>query len=74
MKEPKRKLYYEVVTEGTIDYVIQSTFHKATKEEIAEAKRLHKQGKCPHTIFYDTAGEPYDFRTCATCGKGKGTI
>lgn len=69
-----KKLYYEVITLGTPDNILASTFHKATKKEISEAKKLHKKGKCPHTIFYDVAGYPYDFRTCGTCGISKGLI
>ena len=69
-----KTLYYEVITEGTPDHIISSKFHKANRKEILEAKKLHKKGKCPHTIFYDLAGYPYDFRVCGTCGNGKGTI
>lgn len=74
MNRLKRTLYFETITDGSPDFVFASTFHKATKKEIANAKRLHEKGECPHTIFYDVPGYMYDHRMCATCGKSKGVI
>ena len=69
-----KNLYFEVITDGDQDCVFASEFHKATRKEIAEAQRLHKQGECPHTIFYDIESYPYDLKYCGTCGKFKGRI
>ena len=41
----------------------------AAKDEI---RRL--RSKCSHHYFYDTAGFPYDTRTCAACGAHMGLL
>lgn len=70
----KKELFYEEILQGTPNHIIASKCRKATKKEIAEAQRLHKKGKCPHTIIYDTQSHMYDIRTCATCGVNRGLI
>jgi hypothetical protein len=32
------------------------------------------QRECPHHYFRDTAGFPYDVRTCAVCGASMGQV
>jgi len=67
-------LYFEEVTERRGDIVLASNLRKATQQDINEAARLHKLGKCPHTIIVDEHTWLYDFRSCATCGKPLGTV
>lgn len=69
-----KTLYFEKVKETFNGVVISSTISVATKNQIDQAKRLHLEGKCPHNIIYDEYGWLYDFRICATCGKGLGTV
>lgn len=66
--------WYEEVIERIDGYVVSSTIRAATSEEIEQAKALHKQGKCPHTIVIDVYSWMHDFRCCFTCGKGLGTV
>lgn len=70
----ERKLYFEEVTERYAGIVIGSNIREASQEEITEARNLHNQGKCPHTIVYDEYGYMYDCRTCHTCGAPLGTV
>jgi predicted Rossmann fold nucleotide-binding protein DprA/Smf involved in DNA uptake len=44
------------------------------QQEQLEAEYDKLQTACQHTVFYDTAGWPYDFRTCAACGTSLGSI
>lgn len=74
MEDFTKTLYYERVTERIGKRVLASVVTPATPEQIAEAKRLHSEGKCPHTIIVDEAGWMYDFRSCAICGEGLGTV
>ena len=66
--------YYEDIKTDAVGEFLSSTVRPATKKEILMAKKLHKKGKCPHTIIDDICGYPYDLRYCVTCGKGLGTI
>lgn len=66
--------YYEDVKETFGGHVIRSEIRPATEEEIAEAARLHAEGKCPHWIVRDEPGWLYDTRSCETCGCGLGAI
>lgn len=66
--------FYEVVEEQIDGFVLQSSLRIATAEDIAEAQKLHREGKCPHTIIEDSYGYLYDIRRCWTCGKGLGTV
>ncbi|MCK5018721.1 MAG: hypothetical protein KAS32_16790 [Candidatus Peribacteraceae bacterium] len=70
----KGELFFEDVIERIGHVVLWSTVRKATKDEIADAERLHILGKCPHNIIYDEAGYLYDLRTCHTCGISLGTV
>lgn len=70
----KSELLYEHVTERIGHRVLSSTIRSANPNEIEEAKRLHENGQCPHTIVQDTYGWPYDYRDCAICGIGLGTV
>ena len=49
---------------------------KASREIIRkEEEKLAKLEKsCKHVVLVDTAGWPYDIRSCATCGQGMGLI
>ena len=67
-------LYYEEVQERYAGVVLRSTVRPATDEEVAECRRLHADGKCPHTIIIDTPGWLYNFRDCAVCGASLGTV
>jgi hypothetical protein len=69
-----KNLFYENVTERIGEHVVASTIRPATEEDVSKAKSLHVDGKCPHTIVKDMSGWPYDFRSCAICGKGLGTV
>lgn len=66
--------WYEEVLKQIDGHVLQSNIRVATVEEIEQAKELHKQGKCPHTIVIDEYGWLYDMRSCYTCGKGLGIV
>lgn len=70
----KSELLYEHVTERIGHRVLASTIRPATSEEVEAAKKLHAEGLCSHNIVQDTYGWPYDFRDCATCGTGLGTV
>jgi hypothetical protein len=70
----KNQLFKEVVEEKFCNQIIRSYVVPATKKDIILAKKLHKQGKCKHDIIKDESGYMYDFRNCAICGKGLGTI
>lgn len=67
-------LYYEEVTERIGETVLASNVREATEEEVAEARKLHEEGKCPHTIVKDEYGWLYATRSCAICGRGLGTV
>jgi hypothetical protein len=67
-------MHYETVKERFCGHIIRSDVRPATKEEIAEATKLHNQGKCPHTIVQDEPGWLYDFRNCAICGCSLGIV
>jgi hypothetical protein len=55
--------------------VISSKIRDATDEEIDEARKLYNEQKiCDHSLVVDTSAYMYDFRTCAICGKGLGTV
>ena len=69
-----KKLYYEEVTHRIGGHVIISNISEATAEQIAAAAALHAAGRCPHTIVEDEYGWDYDYRWCATCGKGLGSV
>jgi hypothetical protein len=72
--EGKTKPFFEEVTERIGEHVLASKIRDATPEDIEKAKKLHKLGKCPHNIVFDTLGYMYDFRECFICGKGLGTV
>jgi len=65
---------YEEVLERVGDQVLASNIRPATDAEIEEAARLHREGKCPHTIILDEPGWLYDQRFCVTCGDFLGLI
>lgn len=48
-----------------------SDFRLATKEEIADSKAAHKNGKCDGGfctgVFYDQPAYAWDVRRCAIC-------
>lgn len=67
-------VFFEEVTERLCGHVLTSSVRPATDQEIAEAARLHSEGRCPHTIVADEKGWLYDIRTCVTCGAGLGAI
>ena len=69
-----KKVFFEEVLETIGEVVIQSNIREATADEIVEAERLYKEGKCPHNIIYDEIGFLNDFRMCHTCGKSLGTV
>ena len=73
-KKEEGELFFEEVTERIGNHVLASKLHNPSFKEIREAKRLHLKGECPHTIVRDTQAYMYDFRTCAICGKGLGTV
>ncbi len=67
-------LFFEEVIETFAGHVMVSECRPATQEEIDEAARRYKDGKCPHVVFYDEPGWLYDARRCHTCGGGMGTV
>ena len=69
-----KKWFYEKVTDRIGNHILASTVTVATEEQIKEAKDLHENGNCPHTIVEDEVGWLYDTRSCAICGKGLGTV
>lgn len=66
--------FYEEVIQKCGDTILISNVRPATEEEIEECRKLHAEGKCPHTIIKDTPGWLYDFRQCVVCGAGLGAI
>jgi hypothetical protein len=68
------KVFVEDVTERIGIHVLASTVRGATKEDIKRSLRLHKKGVCDHKVVEDSYGWMYDFRSCAICGKGLGTV
>jgi hypothetical protein len=66
--------FFEEVTERFCGQVVASTIRSATAQDIAEARLLHDQGKCPHNIVIDEKGWLYDARSCFICGKGLGAV
>ena len=74
MNQNQTELFYEEVVERVGDTVIASNIRPATEEEIKNAEKLHKEGKCPHNIVKDKDGWPYDIRICATCGENLGLV
>lgn len=48
---------------------------EASLNKVDEAKLVFLEtGKCDHSFIVDTCNWLYDFRTCAVCGKGLGTV
>lgn len=55
--------------------VIASKIREATDEEVEAAKVLYNEKKiCDHSYVVDETTWMYDFRTCAICGIGLGTV
>ena len=68
-------VFREVVTEEIAGCVLASKIEDATGERLASAKAAFESGqKCPHEFVWDECGYMYDFRECAICGKGRGTV
>ena len=47
--------------------------------KIAEGEQAYRdmqelRKNCPHTVFNDTPGFPYDSRSCAVCGASMGLL
>ncbi len=73
-KGVERILYYEEIQEKFLDHVIRSAVRVATMEEIVAAETAAASGHCPCNIVLDEPGWLYDYRSCATCGRGLGAI
>ena len=68
-------MFIEVVTERIGDTVVASTVREATQNEVQQARIMHDSyGECNHSVIRDEPGFMYDFRYCAICGKGLGTV
>ena len=66
--------FFEEVTDRIGEVVLASKVRDATEEDIKKEMENHKNGNCQHTIVKDELGWMYDFRSCAICGKGLGTV
>ena len=66
--------FVETVLETFGGHIIRSEVKAASSQDIEDANKTHLEGKCKHSIVYDTPGWMYDERTCFTCGKGLGLI
>lgn len=71
--------HIEVVTEGTPDRVITSTIERVPASELEAAKQEYAATKvclCStlRRFVEDERGWPYDYRQCAVCGRGLGTV
>jgi len=69
-----KKVFVEEVTERIGQCVLASKIRDATIEDIEKELENHKNGKCGHSIVEDAYGWLYDFRGCAICGQGLGTV
>ena len=70
-----KKYFREVVTERVGPIVIASDIIPVTEDKVLKAKaEFMCSGLCDHSLIYDEKGWLYDFRMCAVCGKGLGTV
>jgi hypothetical protein len=67
-------LFVETPTEVFCGHILSSTIRPATEADVKQAMDLHKTGNCTHTVVMDERGWLYDYRVCATCGKGLGLL
>lgn len=67
-------LWVETVTSRIGPHILASNLRPATQADLQAARELHAAGKCPHNVVRDTYGWLYDFRSCAVCGQGLGTV
>jgi hypothetical protein len=68
------KVFVEEVTERIGKHVLASKVRDATIDDIKKELKNHKNGKCSHSVVEDEKGWLYDFRSCAICGAGLGTV
>lgn len=70
-----KKCFREVVTERVGPVVIASDVIPVTEDEVLNAKAdFISSGLCDHSLIYDEEDWLFDFRMCAVCGKGLGTV
>lgn len=67
-----RKPTDEELAESELRRNTLNLLHERVKAIKAEIKEL--ESGCPHTVSIDTAGFPYDVRTCHACGAHQGLI
>lgn len=73
----KDVMYEEVlerVTAHGVSHVLHSKLRKPTIEEVAAEIDNHASNRCNGTITVDDIGWLYDFRSCAICDRGLGTV
>ena len=73
------KTYYVEEVKSRIGrHVLSSNVREATKEDIQHFQHLHDIGGYKHdgieNLIEDTQAYMYDFRSCAICGYGLGTV
>lgn len=83
------KIYRSKVLGDETTEPIPAVLPAAAEDMVEELKRLRAivklgddaittireiQAHCPHHYFRDTAGFPYDIRTCAVCGAHMGQL
>lgn len=67
-------IFVEKVIQSCDGIVLQSTVRKPSDDEIKEAIQEFRDGKCSHKIIRDEKGWMYDYRICAICEEGLGTV
>lgn len=65
----------EIVHERFLGRVLISDLEDPGEGELEQAQEIfHATGSCSHEFVQDEKGWLYDYRRCAVCGEGLGTV